>query len=55
MLAVFECPFLAFYDSETQVLGRIFLLLIFLYRCLGFVNHPSIRAMMRTVTSGLGS
>ena len=49
-----------FYDCETQVLGYIFLLFIFmaasyLHGCLGLLNHPSIRAMMRTITFDLGS
>jgi len=44
-----------FYDSETQDPRDIFLLSIFLYGCLGFLNHPSIRAIMRTVAFDLGS
>jgi hypothetical protein len=45
----------SFYDSETQDPGDIFLLSVFLYGCLGFLNHPSIRAIMRTIAFGLGS
>ena len=44
-----------FYDCETQDLGDICLLSLFLYGCLGFVNHPSIRAIMRTIAFDLGS
>ena len=45
---------LPFYDCETQALGYIILFSVF-YGCLGFSNHPSIRAIMRTITFDLGS
>ncbi len=44
-----------FYDSETQAPRFFFLLFISSSGCLGFMNHPSIRAMMRIIAFDLGS
>jgi len=42
----------AFYDGETQAPCFV---LYFIRSCLGYVNHPSIRAWKRTVAFGIGS
>jgi hypothetical protein len=47
-----ESPFSPFYDGETQ--SPCFVL-YFIRSCLGYVNHPSIRAWKRTVAFGIGS
>jgi hypothetical protein len=44
-----------FYDCETQAPRFFFLSSILSSGCLGFMNHPSIRAMMRTIAFDLGS
>jgi len=44
-----------FYDSETQAPQFFFLSFIFSSGRLGFMNQPSIRAIMRIITFDLGS